>query len=293
MADFVALDPRWLKTHPLPLPAADADKNQRGKLLIVGGSRRVPGGIGLTAHAALRAGAGKVTLATIAAAAVPLGLAFPECAVVALDEAPTGEIAASAAAALDAELSSYDAVIVGPAMTEAGAADGLLAELLRRLPGSVALVLDAAALHAAACHGDALKQRADRTIYTPHSGELAAMLATDRPAIEADPRAALEKAAARYGGALMVKGATSYIAAGTVRLAYGGGGVGLATGGSGDVLAGLIGALAARGLTPLAALAWGTWLHGEAGRQLAETVGPIGYLARELPAQIPRLMHPA
>ena len=74
-------------------------------------------------------------------------------------------------------------------------------------------------------------------------------------------------------------------------LLYPGGGVGLATGGSGDVLAGIIGGLLARGAAPLVATAWGVWLHGEAGRRLGERLGPIGFLARELLAEIPGLMH--
>ena len=74
-------------------------------------------------------------------------------------------------------------------------------------------------------------------------------------------------------------------------LLYRGGGVGLATGGSGDVLAGIIGGLLARGAAPLVAAGWGVWLHGEAGRRLGERIGPLGFLARELLAEIPRLMH--
>ncbi len=73
-------------------------------------------------------------------------------------------------------------------------------------------------------------------------------------------------------------------------LLHEGGCVGLATGGSGDVLAGIVGGLAARGTEPLRAAAWGSWLHGRAGRELARTIGPIGFLARELLPLIPRLL---
>lgn len=290
VADPVALDTGWLKAHPLPAHADDIDKNDRGKLLVIGGSRRVPGGVGLTAEAAFRAGAGKVTIATIAAAAIPLGLAFPECAVLALGETADGEIDVDAADALIAELSSYDALVIGPAMTDDAAADALLARLLPALPDAMFLLLDAAALRAAIHHADALTGRGARTVFTPHQGELAAMLGVEKAVVEADPLAALETAAERFGGAVMVKGATSHIRVGEECLTYAGGGIGLATGGSGDVLAGLIGALGAQGLAPLHAAAWGTWLHGEAGRRLSETMGPIGFLARELPALVPGLM---
>jgi ADP-dependent NAD(P)H-hydrate dehydratase len=73
-------------------------------------------------------------------------------------------------------------------------------------------------------------------------------------------------------------------------LIYPGGGVGLATGGSGDVLAGIIGGLLARGASPLVATGWGVWLHGEAGRRVGERLGSIGFLARELLPEIPGLM---
>ena len=75
-----------------------------------------------------------------------------------------------------------------------------------------------------------------------------------------------------------------------MRGAYAGGGVGLATGGSGDVLAGIAAGLAARGAEPLAATLWAVWLHGEAGRRCAEQIGPLGFLARELLAHVPALM---
>jgi ADP-dependent NAD(P)H-hydrate dehydratase len=290
VAEPVALDTGWLKAHPLPAHADDVDKNRRGKMLVVGGSRRVPGGVSLTAEAGFRGGAGKVTIATIASAALPLGLAFPECAVVALGETERGEIAADASGPLLTELPASDAIIVGPAMTDEAAADALLTLLLPVLPDDMFLVLDAAALRAAGNHSAALARRGARTVFTPHQGELAGMLGVKKAAVEGDPVAALAHAVERFGGAVMVKGATSHIMGDRTCLSYAGGGIGLATGGSGDVLAGLIGALGAQGLRPLEAAAWGTWLHGEAGRRLSETMGPIGFLARELPALVPGLM---
>jgi NAD(P)H-hydrate repair Nnr-like enzyme with NAD(P)H-hydrate dehydratase domain len=89
----------------------------------------------------------------------------------------------------------------------------------------------------------------------------------------------------------MLKGSTSLVADHEGRLfAYAGGGVGLATGGSGDVLAGIAAGLAARGASPLDAALWAVWLHGEAGRRCAEQIGPVGFLARELLAHVPGLM---
>ena len=97
--------------------------------------------------------------------------------------------------------------------------------------------------------------------------------------------------AGRLDAVLLIKGSTTLIASPGGELAiYGGGGVGLATGGSGDVLTGIIAGLTARGLPAWEAACWGVWLHGEAGRRLAERMGPMGFLARELPGEIPALM---
>jgi NAD(P)H-hydrate repair Nnr-like enzyme with NAD(P)H-hydrate dehydratase domain len=117
------------------------------------------------------------------------------------------------------------------------------------------------------------------------------LLGCEADEIERDRPAAVRTAAERYGAVVVLKGSTSLIASreGAV-FAYAGGGVGLATGGSGDVLAGLTAGLAARGTPPLDAALWAVWLHGEAGRRCAEQIGPLGFLARELLAHVPGLM---
>ncbi len=290
VADPVPLDTAWLKAHPLPDHHDNVDKNGRGRVLVIGGSRRVPGGLLLTAEAAFRAGAGKVTIATIASAALPLGIAFPSCAVAGLPETPEGEIAPDCADQILAEMALHDAIVFGPAMIDEAIVSTLLAALLPELPDDKFLLLDAFALRAATEHPHAIAARHDRVVLTPHEGELAAMLGTEREHVAKDPLAALEQAADLFRAAIMVKGATSHLMADDHCLSYAGGGLGLAVSGSGDILAGLIASLGAQGLPPLEAAAWGIWLHGEAGRRLAETMGPIGYLARELLPLIPGLM---
>jgi hydroxyethylthiazole kinase-like uncharacterized protein yjeF len=286
----VALDTAWLKSHPLPDHHDNVDKNGRGRVLVVGGCRRVPGGMLLTAEAAFRAGAGKVTIATISSAAMAVGIACPACAVVGLPETEGGEIAPESADLLIAELANHDAIVFGPAMIDEAIVDTLLASLLPALPSDKFLLLDAFALRAAANHGAAIVARGGHTILTPHEGELAALMGIDKDEVASDPLAALTQAAERIGAAVMVKGATSHLIADSTCLSYAGGGVGLAVSGSGDVLAGLIAGLGAQGLPPLHAAAWGIWLHGEAGRRLSETMGPIGFLASELAPLVPGLM---
>lgn len=290
MVEPVPLDTGWLKAHPLPEYPDGVDKNGRGKVLVVGGSRRVPGGVLLTAEAAFRAGAGKVTIAAPASLAGAIGMAAPECAVIGMEETPSGEIARPSQGALMAELSDHDSVVVGPAMTDADAAGNLLGYVLNAMGTHAMLILDAAALRAVSAFSSQLAQRGGRTVMTPHQGELADMLQISAELVAKAPADAARKAARHYNAAVMAKGATSHLMEGDVWLRYAGGGVGLATGGSGDVLAGLIAALATRHSSPLCAAAWGIWLHGEAGRRLSETMGPLGFLARELAPLVPGLL---
>jgi NAD(P)H-hydrate repair Nnr-like enzyme with NAD(P)H-hydrate dehydratase domain len=117
---------------------------------------------------------------------------------------------------------------------------------------------------------------------------------TGRPAewIEAHPQAVAQEVADRLTAVVVMKGGSTVIAGpGADPLAYAGGGPGLATGGSGDVLAGLLGGLLARGTEPRVAAAWAVWVHGEAGRSITHRLGGPGLLARELPPLIPELLH--
>ncbi len=290
MDDAIPLDSNWLREHPLPHPDPHADKNARGRVFAIGGCRRVPGGLLLTAEAALRAGAGKVQLAAPESTALALGIAMPEVAVFPLGEDADGEVRALDGA-LDPVVARSDAVIVGPAMSGGEAAGQVVDHLLAGPCREPALILDAAALMTLPDRASALAARPIPAVLTPHIGEMAAMLDCDAAAIEADRPAAVRRAAERYGAVVMLKGSTSLVAdrAGTL-FAYAGGGVGLATGGSGDVLAGIAAGLAARGAAPLDAALWAVWLHGEAGRRCAEQIGPVGFLARELLAHVPGLM---
>jgi NAD(P)H-hydrate repair Nnr-like enzyme with NAD(P)H-hydrate dehydratase domain len=120
---------------------------------------------------------------------------------------------------------------------------------------------------------------------------MAALLECDAEAVERDPAAAARRAADRYQAVVVMKGPVSFVASPDGQLfAFAGGGPGLATGGSGDVLAGIAAGIAARGASPLDAALWAVWLHGEAGRRCAEQIGPVGFLARELLAHVPALM---
>lgn len=274
------LDAAWLKARPLPRPG-DGGKEARGAVLVVGGELELVGAVLLAGEAALRAGAGKLQIGAHRAAMAPLIVAMPEARVIALDM--EGD-AAGAIAQLADNVCRCDALVIGPGMMDddAGLAAGLLG-----LAGDQPLVLDAGAL-------DALSPRRGPgrpLVMTPHAGEMARLLDWEKSAVEADHLGAARQAAQAYGAVVVMKGAqTHLVAPDGAALLYAGGGPGLGTSGSGDVLSGLIGGLLARGASPMEAAAWGVYLHGEAGVRLATRIGPLGFLAREIAPEAPGIL---
>ncbi len=277
-----------LRRHPLPEPAAGS-KDGRGAVLVIGGSRSVPGAAVLAATAALRAGAGRLRIATGQSLALPVGMAVPESMVIGLGESEAGGIAPDEAARLIEAAARMNAVLIGPGMIDPAETTALSGRLVPDIEAS--MVVDAGALACLPNLAERLRERAGRLVITPHAGEMARLLGVERDAVEADPAAAARKAVARLGCIVVMKGAKTHIAGpdGALHL-FEGGTVGLATSGSGDVLAGIIAGLLARGAEPLWAAIWGVHLHGEAGTRLMRRHGGIGFLARELAAEIPKLM---
>lgn len=287
----LSLDRTWLDQHPLPDLGLTGDKEDKGRLLIVGGSRAVPGALRLSIEAAMRTGAGKVKAATIAAAAMPLGVAVPEVAVIGLPDTADGEIAAHALAAIAEPARRADAILVGPAMADGPELSRLIRQLLATTPSDRPVVLDAGAVTAIAGFEQDLKVRKSPVTITPHCGEMASLLGIKKDEIEARQVEIAEQAAARFGVVVVLKSSSTVIASPSrTVLRYKSACPGLGTAGSGDVLAGIIGGLLARGMEPLIAAAWAVWLHGACGRMAARTIGPAGFLARELIPFLPRLL---
>ena len=285
-----AVTPEFLSRMPLPQPAEDGDKDHRGRVLVIAGGVSVPGAALLAATAALRAGAGKLQIATCQSIATHLGLAVPEALVIGLPETSSGEIDPSAAILLRERIARCDAVLIGPGMLDIEAAAALTADLLACDPGS-AFVLDAGALGRLKDNAAVLARHKARTVITPHTGEMAGLLGIDKYEVLARPAEIASETASLLNCVVALKGSCTYIAApGEGIWTYRDGNVGLATSGSGDTLAGIIAGLLARGIAPLQAAQWGIYLHGEAGNRLARTCGPLGFLARELLAEIPRIM---
>lgn len=277
---------------PLPPLHNDDDKESRGRVLVVGGSMLVPGAVLLAGEAALRAGAGKLQVATVRSAATGLALAVPEALVVPLAQDRAGEIAGPrAVAALRTHASATDALLIGPGMSAMPSAASLVRALASLLANEATLVLDGAAVVSLADRSDALASLGGRVVLTPHLGEMASLLGVDKKDVAADPADAARHAAEAFSAVVALKGADTWIADpdGTL-LQYDGGSVGLGTSGSGDTLAGIVTGLAARGAAPLTAAAWGVWAHGSAGRALARRMATVGFLARELLAEVPALV---
>ncbi len=290
----IRITPDRLRGMALPHPGDGADKDGRGRVLVVGGSLEVPGALLLAGTAALRAGAGKLQMATCRSIAPQLGLAVPEALVAGLPETTGGGIAPEAADDLCKRAERCNAVLIGPGMMDADAVAALTAKVVAGLEGGEpgpTLVVDAEALIGLDSLRAALCRRKGRTIITPHAGEMAGLLKVSRESIESDPAAAARRVADEYQIVVALKGACTCIAEpGGPLWRYEDGNVGLATSGSGDTLAGVIAGLAARGAEPAQAVAWGVFLHGEAGNRLAARRGTLGFLARELLAEIPPIM---
>ena len=285
------IDAQWRAAHPLPTIGDGMDKEERGRALVVGGSAFVPGALLLTGEALLRAGAGKVQLATVAPVAVPLGVRFPEAAVIALPKDEVGEIAGTAVEALKAAAASCGALVIGPGMRCRPQTAVLVEALLEAAGEDTPILLDAGAMTALADRADMLKNWGGPIVLTPHHGEFATLTGQDKEAIARDPQGAAVAAAQLFDAVVVLKAEETIVAAGAAPpLHYGGGAPGLGTAGSGDVLAGIIGGLLARGADPVTAAGWGVWLHGEAGRAASAAIGPVGFLARDLLPHIPGLM---
>lgn len=287
------LTPALLRGWPLPGPAAagaadPSGKIARGRALVVGGGCRTPGAVLLAGTAALRAGASQLRLAVATESMLALAMAMPEARVLGLRCDSRGEIAQSSAE-LDACAKTADALLVGCGMEVAPATRHLAGHLLHASRGVV--VLDAGGLDAALV-GRLGRARGPRgVVMTPTHAELAAMLDLEPDEVSARAQELAREFAQHSGVVLVLKGSSTFVATpdGQVWVQRERS-PGLDACGSGDVLAGLIAGLAARGATPAQAAAWGVHLHARAGAALEKQQGPVGYLARELAAQLPPLL---
>ncbi len=269
----------------LPARPLGSHKADFGRLAIVAGSRGKAGAAILAARGALRAGAGLVTVFCAESLEGLVVGGLPEAMTSGLPESGGG-LAARGARALLGALEGFDAAVVGPGL---GASDETVRFLELVLAGArIPVVADADALNAFGGRARFFRRRRGPTVLTPHPGEAARLLSTTPRKIQADRLAAGRALAGKTSSVVVLKGAYSLIASPSGGIAVNPTGSPLlATAGSGDILAGVIGALLAGGLGPHEAAVAGAWLHGAAADSLARLLGDAGLLAHEIADAVP------
>lgn len=268
-----------------PRPA-DSNKGTFGRVLVIAGSQGMSGAAVLCGSAALRGGAGLVYLAVprdllpIVAAANPCYLTAP------LPHDEHGQLADAAEAELLALAQGKDVIALGPGLGRSPALTGLVLGLLAKLP--VPVVLDADGLNALEQQTGCLRNRPAPTILTPHPGEFARLLGTDTATVQGQRQGLAVRFAADHGVVLVLKGHGTVVTDGRRVYHNTTGNPGMATGGTGDVLTGLIAALHGQGLEPFAAAQLGTHLHGLAGDLARDELGEVSLIASDLLHYLPR-----
>lgn len=269
----------------------DTSKRDYGRVLVVGGSSGMAGAPVLAAMAALRSGAGLVELA-VPESVVAIAAGFDPCVMTHGHQAePDGTFAAAAGPSIRARIDHADAVAIGPGLGRTPAVTALVHDLWRDLPRPA--VFDADSLFAlAALDASRLASHAGPRILTPHAGEMLRLLG-DAPT---DPRARdrqwLEARATdmarEIGAVIVLKGPSTFVVDGSRQAHNETGNPGMATGGTGDVLTGVIAALLAQGLAPFDAARLGVWVHSRAGDVAAHDFGEISMTARDLVDRLSR-----
>jgi ADP-dependent NAD(P)H-hydrate dehydratase len=279
-----ALTRDLLRTWPLPLNAGD-DKHDRGTVLVIAGSMRTPGAALLAGLGALRAGAGRVQIASVAATALHLGVAVPEALIHALPATVAGAIEPAAAVdVLGGPVGEAETVLLGPGCEDPEATRVLLERVLPLVSPEALVVLDALAVKVAPAEATSVLR--GRLILTPNRQEALSVVRGDRSDLLDGELAA---AAAHRRGAVVT--ISRHVASPNGRRWTAETAVsGLGTSGSGDVRSGIVAGAAARCTDAAQAACWGTYMHLAAAGRLAERIGAIGYLARELLDEVPGVM---
>lgn len=267
----------------LPNRNMTAHKGNFGRILLLCGSRGYTGAAYLAAMGALRTGAGLVYLGVPESIYAIEAVKLNEPIVLPLPD-EDGQLAAAAVDEIRTLLLKMDAVLIGPGLGQSKGTLAVLKTVLREFHGPV--VLDADGINLLAQHKFLLRGRTAPTVLTPHEGEfvrLAGDIGTDR-------RSAAEKLARELGCIVVLKGHGTIITDGVTSYRNPTGNPGMAVGGSGDVLAGMVSSLLGQGIVPLEAAAAAAWLHGAAGDRCAEKLGQYAMLPTDLLEELPRLM---
>jgi len=273
------------KLPVLPPRQTDSNKGDYGRVLVVAGSRGLTGAAILCGMAALRGGAGLVRLAVpsseqpIIACGNPCYMTFP------LPCDDQGRFDTRAAKELTQLFQTNDVAAVGPGL---GQSEGTAACVREALKSQSALVLDADGLNVLRGETAPLRQRTSPLILTPHPGEFARLIRKEIAAVQSQREELAAAFASSHGLVLVLKGHVTLVTDGKRLYRNTTGNPGMATGGSGDVLTGLIAALLGQGLDAFAAAQLGVYLHGLAGDLVREALGEVSLIAADLIDYLPR-----
>lgn len=271
----------------LPMRRDDSNKGTYGRLLVIGGSQRFVGAPAMVGTAAYRAGAGLITIACPDTVQTMLAGSLPEATWLPMAAGDDAGMTGDAAIELRRELGGFDAVVVGPGLGDREETRALVWAMLPDFERGV--VIDADALNAIATFDDGAARVPSNAILTPHPGEMARLMRCTVAQVQARRLEVAQEAATKFGCTVVLKGAHTVVAAadGRTRLSSFANPL-LATAGSGDVLAGIIGGYVAQGVAPFDAASLGVYMHGMTGELLREELGDAGLLASELAARLPR-----
>lgn len=267
----------------LPDRDVNAHKGDFGKLLLLCGSRGYTGAAYLAAMGSLRSGAGLVFLGVPESIYAIEAVKLNEAIVFPLPD-KGGKLSSRAIPEIAERLEKMDAVLIGPGLGQSNETLAVVKMVLQAAKCPV--VLDADGINVLAAHKDILRERTNPTILTPHAGEFARLGGSTG----ADRRSAAEEMALDLGCILLLKGRNTVITDGKTTYINPTGNPGMAVGGSGDVLSGIITALLGQGIVPLEAAACGAWLHGAAGDICAREMGQYGMLPSDMVDVLPRLL---
>ena len=267
------------------LPDRDdfAHKGDFGKTLLLCGSRGYTGAAALAAMGALRSGAGLVFLGVPESIYAIEAVKLTESIVFPLPD-ENGMLSGAAVPQILERLPRMDAVLIGPGLGQSAGTLAAVKAVLEGFDGPV--VVDADGINILAAHKDILRGRAVSTILTPHDGEFARLGGV----VGNDRAAAAENMARQLGCIMLLKGHETVITDGVETYINHTGNPGMAVGGSGDVLAGILVSLLGQGIAPLEAAACGAWLHGAAGDLCAARMGQYGMLPGDMVSALPRLL---
>jgi NAD(P)H-hydrate epimerase len=264
----------------------DANKGDFGRVLVIAGSRGMSGAAVLCAGAALRGGAGLVRVAVPASVLPTVAAANPCYMTMPLPEDREGRVSAAALPHLFDAARWSTAVVLGPGLGQSADVTSVVVGILGAT--AVPLVLDADGLNAVATHLDALSARKAPLVLTPHPGEFARLLGSTTDKVQAGREDAAVRFAGTHGAIVALKGHSTVVTDGRRVYVNTTGNPGMATGGTGDVLTGLVGALLAQRLDAFAAAQLGVYLHGLAGDLARDDQGETALIASDLLHYLPR-----